>query len=53
MRIVEGMDPFGCRGASIEAEHLCMVMRGVKKAGEPIVTSVNRGVLSDATLVLA
>ena len=35
----------------IEAEHLCMTMRGVKKPGTQVVTSVNRGIFrkSEAT----
>jgi GTP cyclohydrolase I len=41
--IVEGLDPMGV-GVVVEAEHLCMLMRGVKKPGNRIVTSVNRGV---------
>jgi GTP cyclohydrolase IA len=40
--IVEGVDPLGA-GVVVEAEHLCMIMRGVKKPGSKIVTSVNRG----------
>jgi GTP cyclohydrolase IA len=40
--LVEGLDPLGA-GVVVEAEHLCMMMRGAKKPGSRIVTSVNRG----------
>lgn len=40
--IVEALDPMGV-GVVVEAEHLCMAMRGIKKPGSRIVTSVNRG----------
>ena len=44
------MDRLGARGtiAVIEAEHLCMSMRGVKAPGAKTVTSAVRGVLRSA-----
>ncbi len=41
--LVEGLEPMGV-AVVVEAEHLCMMMRGVKNPGCKIVTSVNRGV---------
>ena len=40
--IVEALQPQGV-AVVIEAEHLCMTMRGVKKPGSNIVTSAMRG----------
>jgi GTP cyclohydrolase I len=34
-------------GVVVEAEHLCMAMRGIQKPGTRIVTSVNRGCFRD------
>ncbi len=44
--ISESLDAVGV-GVVIEAEHLCMSLRGVKKPGSRIVTSAMRGTLQD------
>jgi GTP cyclohydrolase I len=44
--VVDGTSPSGV-GVVIEAEHLCMAMRGIQKPGTRIVTSVNRGCFRD------
>lgn len=40
--MVRGLSPQGV-AVVVEAEHLCMTMRGVKKPGTKVVTSANRG----------
>ena len=40
--IMEGLQPQGV-GVVVEAEHLCLTMRGIKKPGSIVVTSANRG----------
>ena len=42
----EVLHPIGA-GVVIEAEHLCMTMRGIKKPGSKMVTSALRGVFRD------
>jgi GTP cyclohydrolase I len=42
--IVEALDPHGVM-VVVEAEHMCMTMRGVKKPGAKTVTTAVRGVL--------
>jgi len=41
--IMESIDPSGV-GVVIEAQHLCMTMRGIRKQGSLVVTSATRGI---------
>ena len=40
--LIEGLKPIGC-GVVIEAEHLCMTMRGIQRPGSRMITSAMRG----------
>ena len=40
--IMEGLNPSGV-AVVVQAEHMCMIMRGIKKPGSAIVTSALRG----------
>ncbi len=42
--IMEKLDPYGCM-VVVEAEHMCMTMRGIKKPGSKTITSAVRGTL--------
>jgi GTP cyclohydrolase I len=46
--IVDGLNPDGV-GVIVQAEHLCMIMRGIKKPGSAIVTSALRGTFRHKT----
>ena len=43
--MVKALDPVGV-GVVLEAEHLCMLMRGVRKLGSQVVTVASRGSFS-------
>ena len=42
--IMEMLNPYGVY-VVIEAEHMCMTMRGIKKPGAKTITAVARGIL--------
>ncbi|MFH1540602.1 MAG: GTP cyclohydrolase I FolE [Elusimicrobiota bacterium] len=50
--IMKRISPYGVM-VVVEAEHLCMTMRGVKKPGTKIVTSAIRGIFSNDAKVRA
>ncbi len=41
--IIYGLNPDGV-AVVVQAEHLCMVMRGIKKPGSTLITSALRGI---------
>jgi len=45
--LMELLDPRGCI-VVVEAEHLCMTMRGVRKQGAKTITSAIRGIMHNA-----
>ncbi len=47
--LMEGITPVGA-GVVVEAEHLCMTMRGIKKPGSKMITSAMRGVFRDSAI---
>ncbi len=47
--LMEALEPMGA-GVVLEAEHLCMTIRGVKKPGSVTVTSAMRGVFADCSM---
>lgn len=46
--LVNGLKPDGV-GVIVQAEHLCMIMRGIKKPGSAIITSALRGTFRHRT----
>jgi len=47
--IFEALQPDGV-GVVIQAEHLCMTMRGIKKPGANVITSATRGTFRSKTV---
>ncbi len=50
--IMESLDPQGV-AVVIQAEHLCMTMRGIKKPGSNVVTSAMRGIFEKRSVTRA
>ena len=50
--IMDGLKPSGV-AVIIQAEHMCMIMRGVKKPGSNIITSVIRGAFRNKAVTRA
>ena len=50
--VVDGLKPDGV-GVIVQAEHLCMIMRGIKKPGSTVVTSALRGTFRHKTATRA
>ena len=46
--IVNGIKPDGV-AVVVHAEHLCMIMRGIKKPGSTVITSAIRGIIRNKT----
>ena len=42
-QLLKRIDEMGSKAVVIQAEHLCMIMRGIEKPGSNVVTSALRG----------